>query len=110
MAATINDLHKAYWRLVRRRAQELGSDGCSGVPDFYVLACMEHDIHYRTGRRLCGKTLTRREADARFLRSMWRWSPLGRLDPIPPVWWLVCRALGWLPRYAGAFASKRKSR
>jgi hypothetical protein len=92
---TLASFEAHYWRRIQKRARELGSDGCSGAPDFYELACLEHDVHYRTGRRLCGKVLTRWDADARFLRSMRRHSPLGRWDPLPYLWWAVVRCVGW---------------
>src|SRR5689334_16124098 len=54
---------EAYWGVVKEKARELQSDGCSVVPDFYVLACYEHDIHYRTHKTVYGDELTKEEAD-----------------------------------------------
>ena len=43
---------KLYWRLVRTMARDVyRSDGCSGVPDFRVDSCLEHDLFFRSGRR-----------------------------------------------------------
>ena len=45
---------KPYWIDVHKRALELNSDGCSGVPDWFVWTCHEHDVHYRQHRYLTG--------------------------------------------------------
>ena len=77
-----------YWQLVRDEALRLGTDGCSGpakLTQWYIDACYEHDIHYRTHMWLDGTPITQEEADAR-LRDVVRsrswfngYSPLG--------WW-----------------------
>ena len=74
-----------YWILVRERARRLGTDGCSGpakLTQWYIDACYEHDIHYRTHAWINGDPITQEEADAR-LRAVvqsrsWfgSWSPL----------------------------------
>ncbi|HYE89541.1 MAG TPA: hypothetical protein VEA38_00920 [Terriglobales bacterium] len=74
-----------YWARVRQRAAELGSDGCSVVADFYLDACLEHDIHYRTHRRLDGTPITKAEADALFRQRIQERSCLGRFSPMS--WW-----------------------
>ena len=74
-----------YWQRVRERAAELGSDGCSGVPDFYLDCCLEHDIHYRTGYRLDGTRLTREDADTQLRQCIQARSTFGRLSPM--AWW-----------------------
>lgn len=48
---TTDPERRLYWELIRAKADLLGSDGCSKVPDFYLDACLEHDLHYRTGRK-----------------------------------------------------------
>ena len=53
---------KPYWELVEKRAKELLSDGCTGVPDWYIWTCWEHDIHNRTHKFLCGCELTFKQA------------------------------------------------
>jgi hypothetical protein len=55
---------ETYWGLVKQRARELKSDGCSCVPDFYVEACYEHDVHYRTHETVYGEPISKAEADA----------------------------------------------
>jgi hypothetical protein len=84
----------AYRELVRRRARELDSDGCSGVPDFYRDACLEHDIHYRTGRTLSGVPLTRAKADAIFRKRIQQMSVLGVLSPVALWRWAGVRLFG----------------
>lgn len=74
-----------YWVRVRERAAELLSDGCSGVPDFYLDACLDHDIAYRTGKTIHGEAITRAQADARFRRVIQSRSPFGVLSPMS--WW-----------------------
>ena len=70
-----------YWALIEQWAHEY-SDGCTGVPDFYVEACWEHDYHFRYGVTLFGDVITFNEANDRFrqaiqMRSRLRWfSPL----------------------------------
>ena len=39
---------KDYWRNIGLTAEMLESDGCSGVPDWFIWSCLEHDVHYRT--------------------------------------------------------------
>src|SRR3990167_4288222 len=76
---------KAYWVLVKQKARDLEADGCSGVPDFYVDSCLEHDIHYRTHATVYGLELTRTEADA-VLRE--RIQEMSWLDGFTPMaWW-----------------------
>lgn len=71
-----------YWTKVRLRAKELKSDGCTVVSDFYLDSCLEHDIHWRTGKTLSGYALTERQANMRFRwviqnRSIFGvWSPM----------------------------------
>lgn len=75
----------AYWQDVRTAAKNLRSDGCSWVADIHVDCCYEHDIHYRTGHRLDGTPITRREADARFRQCNMKHSQFGHLSPL--AWW-----------------------
>lgn len=74
-----------YRRLVRINARRLSSDGCTGVPNIYVLACYDHDIAYRTHEDVFGGPLTREQADLRFKWALQHESPLGRLSPM--AWW-----------------------
>jgi len=84
-----------YWQTVRRVAAELEADGCTGVPDFYLLACLEHDIHYRTHRTLDGLRINRRQADMRLRRVIQTLSSLGRMSPMSWWRWAALRLIGW---------------
>lgn len=66
-----------YWEAVRRRAEALGSDGCTGVTQWRQECCLRHDIHYRTGLDMDGRIITRAEADLLFWRCMADRSALG---------------------------------
>jgi len=85
----------AYWVLVRRKAHLVGSDGCTLVSQLYRDCCLEHDVHYRTGRTVFGARITRKEADRRFRLCMQRRSPLGKFGPIPYIRWAAVRLGGW---------------
>lgn len=74
-----------YWADVRQKAADLKSDGCSFVADIYVDCCYEHDCAYRTGTRMDGTPITRREADARFRQCIQKHSVFGRFSPLS--WW-----------------------
>jgi hypothetical protein len=78
-----------YWDLVRAKAKELNSDGCTVVADIYVDCCFEHDLAYRTGLTVYGDPITRKEADVRFRKCIQSHSKLGKFSP-----------LSWV-RYAG---------
>ena len=86
----MNEWNDEYRALVRAKAKELGSDGCSGVPDFHLDGCYEHDIAYRTGKDLYGNQITRAEADRRFRIYIQKHSLLAkfRLGFFSPMsWW-----------------------
>jgi hypothetical protein len=74
-----------YWSRVRQKAAELDADGCTGVPDFFLDACLEHDIHYRTHAWLDGTPIFKSEADERFRHVMQSRSFAGVLSPMS--WW-----------------------
>lgn len=81
---------KRYWIEVRRRALALGSDGCSGVPDWLIWTCHEHDVHYRSRRMLDGRPIDKTTADYIFRVRIQQGSPLeawglGFLSPVS--WW-----------------------
>lgn len=78
-------MNESYWEAVRIRAQELGGDGCTGVPDFYRPCCDEHDIHYRTHRRLDGTPITKEQADYALRACIRSRSVFGRFSPM--AWW-----------------------
>ena len=81
----------AYWATVKEWAVRY-SDGCTGVKDFYVRACFEHDWHYRYGvtfphQGSPGEPISKVEADARFRQVMQWESRLGRFSPLSWVRW-----------------------
>jgi len=61
------------------------SDGCSGVPDFYVDECIKHDFYYRTKHDFSGRLISKKEADLRFREGIQRKSKLGVMSPL--AWW-----------------------
>jgi hypothetical protein len=83
-----------YWDAVRVRAKELKSDGCTKAPDFYLDACYEHDIHYRTHAWLDGVPITRAQADALLRKRIRDCSPLGVVSPMALIWWGAVRTFG----------------
>lgn len=83
-----------YWWCVREYASWINSDGCTGVADFYLDACLEHDYHYRTHRWLDGRPIFRSEADERFRRVIQSRSPFGRISPLSWWRWAGVRILG----------------
>lgn len=74
-----------YWQRIRDWAADLDSDGCTGVPDFHLDACLEHDCHYRTHHWLDGTPIFKSEADARLRQVIQSRSFLGILSPM--AWW-----------------------
>lgn len=84
-----------YWEKIERRAKDLGTDGCSGPAfEVYVRACWEHDIHYRTGATLFGRSITRAQADAIFRERIQDDSYFGYLSPMSWWRWAGLRAFG----------------
>jgi hypothetical protein len=83
--------HKALWQTpsyiaaVERQCAELGCDGCTGVPDFYLMGCLEHDIAYHTGHDPRGQRITKDEADERLRWYIQNHSVLGWASPM--AWW-----------------------
>jgi hypothetical protein len=75
----------AYWNAIRLRASELASDGCTLVADFYLDACLEHDVHWRTGKTLYGTPISTRQSNLRFRYVIQARSPFGLLSPMS--WW-----------------------
>jgi len=70
---------------MRERAEAVGSDGCTGVPEWHRDCCLEHDVHYRTGQTLTGVPINRAEADAVFRECLRRRSRLSWYSPLS--WW-----------------------
>jgi len=83
-----------YEELVRQKAKELGSDGCTGVSELYHVCCLEHDIMYRTGKSAGGTPVNREEADRHFRACMQRKSKLGFADPVSWIRWVGVRWFG----------------
>ena len=81
----IGSTNALYWDRVRDKAAELGADGCSMATGAFVECCLEHDVHYRTGKTLRGMTISRRDADARFRACMQARSRFGAFSPM--AWW-----------------------
>lgn len=76
---------KMYWSDICNIARNLHSDGCSGVPDWLVWTCWEHDIHYRTHRTIDGDYLTKQQADYIFRHRIQQGSGFGVFSPA--AWW-----------------------
>lgn len=71
-----------YKAAITKRAIELGSDGCSWVPDFYLTACYEHDVHYRTHETLDERPIMFEEANHWLGERIKTDSPFGRYSPM----------------------------
>lgn len=64
----------------------IATDGCTGVPDFYLNCCILHDWFYRTHRDLYGRPATKAYADRIGMKEcIRRCSWLGRFSPM--AWW-----------------------
>lgn len=63
----------------------IATDGCSGVPDFYLNCCIIHDWWYRTHRNLDGTPISKYQADKGLEQCIQADSPLGRWSPM--AWW-----------------------
>lgn len=77
--------NSVYWDHVYAKGAELKTDGCSFVSQAFHQCCVEHDVHYRTHKRLDGSAITRAEADKRFRECMQMRSRFGVLSPM--AWW-----------------------
>lgn len=84
-----------YWMRVKKEALRLKSDGCTGVPDWFRRACLEHDVHYRTHRRINGNiSLCKEEADYIFKVRMQHLSWFGRFSPMAWWRWMAVKTFG----------------
>lgn len=75
------------WRkLTQRDFAEIGlfiaTDGCTGVPDFYLDCCIIHDWWYRTHRNLDGTPITFDEANKALECCIRSKSWFGRFSPM----------------------------
>jgi hypothetical protein len=82
-----------YWTTLAVWAHK-ESDGCTGVKDWWVEACWEHDWHWRYAVTLYGDPITFDEANARFRQSIQMRSLLGRFNPLSWIRWEGVRRLG----------------
>ena len=77
---------KAYVRRIRKEAYIIGSDGCTGVPDWFLDVCLEHDLHYAYHwDMLTGARMTKEDADIYLKWGIQYFSFFGRLSPM--AWW-----------------------
>lgn len=83
-----------YWLHIREKARRLNADGCTGVPDFYLDACLEHDIHYRTHQWLDEEPIFKSEADARFRQVIQSRSIFGLFSPMALWRWVGVMVFG----------------
>jgi hypothetical protein len=89
---------RVFWSNVKTKAAELKSDGCTGVTDWLVYTCEEHDNHYKLHVMLDGSTIDKATADYIFRVRIQQGSPLagmglGWLSPIAWIRWLGVRYL-----------------
>lgn len=112
-----------YWDWVREEAAKIKSDGCSGVPDFYLEACLQHDLAYFYAKNprsaytywlkmdssegnaywnnIEGNTywkladpMFQSEADAQFRKAIQKRSRLGVFSPMSWWRWLGLKVFG----------------
>ena len=83
-----------YEDLVRAKAVEIQSDGCSRASELYQLGCYEHDVAYRTGHDVNGNTISRKEVDRRFRFFMRMRSPFKIVSPMSWWRWIAVRCFG----------------
>jgi hypothetical protein len=72
----------------------IGSDGCSGVPDFYHDVCVIHDLAYRFQVDPWGNHLDQAQADANLRLGIQARSRLGIWSPMSWWRWWVLRRVG----------------
>jgi len=84
---------EAYWLRMDKRALELKSDGCTGVPDTYLYSCKEHDVHTRTHKTVQGDAITFNQAAYCIRRRVQQGSVLGSLSPISWLRWIGVAAI-----------------
>mgnify|MGYP001576064033 CR=1 FL=1 len=96
MTAQVPDWTAPYRAMIRQVAAALGTDHCTGIPDFYADACDEHDLHARTHRTVEGEWLTKNDAALIFKQRIQAMSRFGRWSPM--AHWRYW-ALRWASRY-----------
>lgn len=73
----------------------INSDGCTMVPDIYLVACIEHDFYYTTARDFYGELISRAEADRRFRVRIQQMSKFKKFSPYSYVAFIFVAAFGW---------------
>lgn len=87
-----------YWGRVRHVARQLGSDGCTGVKDWYLDSCFEHDIHWRLGQTIDGYLISIAEANTRLRLVIQSRSRFGVLSPLSWGRYVGTSIFGWITR------------
>jgi hypothetical protein len=88
------------WAAFEKASASVGSNGCTGVPDFYRSCCDVHDYFYRTGRSWRdGTPVSRAEADRVLRACIQTRSLIGRFSPLSWIRWGAVRLLGGLRGY-----------
>lgn len=88
------DWHKLTEKDFAKIGLFIASDGCSGVPDFYLNCCILHDWFYRTHRHLDGSPITKLQADKILKECDQRKSILGKASIIARLWYWGVRNFG----------------
>ena len=88
--AFTNTLSTKEWRKFTEKdiadiALFINSDGCTGVPDFYLDCCIIHDWFYATHRDFNGNPKTKAFADKVLEECIRKESWLGKWSPM--AWW-----------------------
>jgi hypothetical protein len=86
--------NKIYWERLRRWAELYGSDGCTGVPEYYHESCVEHDYHYRYAKTMYGDDVSFEQANQRFRDAIQMRSRLRWFSPVSWVRWLGVKYFG----------------
>lgn len=91
----MSDISKDYWQIVRAKADDLGTDGCTMASSAFADCCARHDVEYRLGKSaVTGRPLTRAEADLRLRGCMQSRSLLGWYSPMAWIRWVAVRLFG----------------
>ena len=86
---------KDYWDLVKAKAHDLGTDGCTLALPAFRKCCLRHDVENRTKQSaVSGRPLTNAEIDARLLACMQAHSWLGWYSPIAWLYYLSVTQIG----------------
>ena len=74
----------------------IASDGCTMVPDLYLVACIEHDFYYATARDFYGNLISRAEADKRLRKRIQKMSRLKKFSPWSYLVYTGVTMFGWM--------------